>query len=170
MIKILGAALIVLAAGGAGFSMARSVRREERCLRELSAVLEQMLCEVSGRLTPVPELFEIAQDCAAGALKSVFQSCARGIAAQNRPNVASVMDDALDRYEEKLSPVCIGFLSELGRVLGAFDAGEQLQCLQALRGRVDDALNELRRGKADRCRSYEVLGVCAGCALAIILL
>ena len=124
MIKILGAALIVLAAGGAGFSMARSVRREERCLRELSAVLEQLLCEVSGRRTPVPELFEIAQDCAAGALKSVFQSCARG----------------------------------------------QLQCLQALRGRVDDALNELRRGKADRCRSYEVLGVCAGCALAIILL
>ena len=44
------------------------------------------------------------------------------------------------------------------------------QALQALIGRVDDSLAHLQEGKADRCRSYEVLGVCAGCALAILLL
>ncbi len=150
--------------------MARSVRREERCLVQLSRVLDLMLCEIPGRLTPVQELFVSAQTCATGGIRAVFQSCAKQLEAQMQPNIASVMECALDQNEERLSPICIGSLQELGQVLGAYDAEEQVQSLRALSGRIGSALTALREGKADRCRSYEVLGVCAGCALAILLL
>ena len=170
MIKILGAALIVMAASGAGLSMAHSVRHEERCLEQLTRVLEMMLCEIPGRLSSVQELFVRAQECVSGVLKAFFQFCAQQTLAQSEPEISCIMDLALDRYEERLPTPCIVLLRQMGQVLGAYDAQEQVEVLSALSERAASALTNLRAGKADRCRSYEVLGVCAGCALAIILL
>ncbi len=170
MIKYLGAALIVTAAGATGFSMAFSVRHEERCLAQLAQALELMKCEIPGRLTPVGELFGRCETCASGVMRGVFRHCARRIEDQTAPDVTGVMESALDEYEEKLPSSCLVLLTELGEVLGAYEATEQVEALQALSGRAEAALTALREGKADRCRSYEVLGVCAGCALAILLL
>ncbi len=147
--------------------MAGSVRYEERCLQQLARVLEFMLCEIPGRLTPVQELCEKASELTGGALKLVFQSCAKKIGQRAGQDILAIMDSAMDA---RLPPSCQVFLRELGSILGAFDADEQVEALESLSKRVSAELSELRQGKADRCRSYEVLGVCAGCALAILLL
>ena len=96
MIKILGAALIVVSAGAVGFRMAGSVRYEERCLQQLSRVLELMLCEIPGRLTPVQALCEKASELAGGALKQVFQSCAQQISQRTGQDVRAIMESAMD--------------------------------------------------------------------------
>ena len=80
------------------------------------------------------------------------------------------MGAALVSHGQQLPVSCVCHLRELGAVLGQYDAEEQIRALQALLDRVDVSIAQLRQGRADRCRSYEVLGVCAGCALAIILL
>ena len=170
MIKFLGAALIVTAAGAAGLSMAHSVRREVQYLQQLFRVLEGMMCEIPGRMATVEELFSQAETCSTGALRDVFHSCMQQIRSWAEPDVVSIMGCALDEYGERLSPDCAALLRELGQQLGAYDLQEQLRALEALSVRTEAALTSLRQGRADRCRSYEVLGVCAGCALAIILL
>lgn len=170
MIKLLGAALIVIAAGSVGIRMAQSVRAEDRNLRQLQRALELMLCEVQGCLTPAQQLCEHAAQLCRGQLRELLEDCAAGIGAQEAPDIGRIMESALIRHAQQLSVSCVCHLRELGAVLGKYDAREQTMALQSLIGRVEDSIRQLQMGKADRCRSYEVLGVCAGCALAILLL
>ena len=170
MIKLLGAALIVLSAGSVGIRMAQSVRAEDRELRQLKRVLELMLCEIQGSLTPAQELCERAQAICKGQLRQLLADYAAGLSAHRAAEAGQIMEAALVRQTRALPVSCICHLRELGEILGRYDCNEQTRAMQALIARVDDSIARLREGKADRCRSYEVLGVCAGCALAILLL
>lgn len=129
-----------------------------------------MLCEIQGSLTPAQQLCEHAAQICRGELRELLEDCAAGVGAQEAPDIGRIMESSLIRHAQQLSVRCVCHLRELGSVLGRYDAQEQTLALQALIGRVEESIRQLQLGKADRCRSYEVLGVCAGCALAIILL
>ena len=170
MIKLLGAALIVLSAGSVGIRMAQSVRAEDRELRQLKRVLELMLCEIQDSLTPARTLCERAQTVCRGQLRQVLEEFSAGLSAREAEDAGKIMEAVLVRQAQVLPVSCICHLRELGEILGRYDCDEQIRAMQALICRVDDSITRLQAGKADRCRSYEVLGVCAGCALAILLL
>ncbi len=142
---------------------------EERCLRQILRVLELMGCEVQSRLTPTKELCELAAGICEKPLQDIFLAASQRIALQEAADVGQIMEAVLIRYGNALPLSCVCRLRELGGILGAYDVREQTQALEALSGRVNCALEELRQGRAERCRSYEVMGVCAGCALAILL-
>lgn len=150
--------------------MAQSVRYEERCLQQLLRVLELMCCEIRSRLSPALELSTQAEQMCTGVMRAVFHDLSRFIAAQEESDTEKIISGVLKAHAHRLPLSCERFLLELGQILGAYDTDVQIGALEGLAGRVSAALSELRRGKADRCRSYEVLAVCAGCALAIILL
>ena len=71
-IRIVGAALLILGCGSAGFQMAAAHMREERVLRQLLRLLDYMECELQYHLTPLPELCRQAAAQEAGVLKGVF--------------------------------------------------------------------------------------------------
>lgn len=146
------------------------MRQEERLLRQITRALELMQCEIQSRLTPTKELFALAAGVCSGSLRDIFSAAAQRIAMQEDVDVGKIMDCVLVRHGARLPISCICRLRELGEILGAYEVNEQTQALEALVGRVNGSAEELLRGKAERCRSYEVMGVCAGCALAIILL
>jgi len=54
--------------------------------------------------------------------------------------------------------------------LGRFDLPGQLEGIQAVRKRCEESLESIRKNRNERLRSYQTLGVCAGAALAIILI
>ena len=170
MFKLLGAALIVTGASSVGIRMALRVRQEEQLLRSIVRVLELWRCEIGSSLTPTVQLCELAAGICKGMLKDVFTAAAQRMALQEDADAASVMEAVLLRFGSRLPLSCICRLRELGSILGAYDAQQQTQALEALIARVNGSVDELRSGAAERCRSYEVMGVCAGCALAIILL
>ena len=170
MIKLLGAALIIASAASVGIRMAHSVKMEEANLRQILKVMELMRCEIQSRLTPTKELCEMASGICRGALREVFQATAQRIELQSDGDVGEIMEAVLIRHGQSLPISCICRLRELGGVLGAYEAEAQTKALEALSGRVSASVEEIRQGRAERCRSYEVMGVCAGCALAIILL
>ena len=65
------------------------------------------------------------------------------------------------------------FLTELAReldTLGRFDLPGQLRGLESAIRSTEEALRQLRDGAADRRRSYQTLGLCAGAAMAILFL
>ena len=170
MIKLLGAALIIASASSVGIRMALSVRQEEQSLRQLVRVLELMRCEIQSCLTPTKALCEKAAGICRGTMQDIFLAIAQRIELQEDVDVGRIMEAVLVRYGSKLPISCICRLQELGEILGVYELQEQTQALEALIGRVNGSVDELRSCRADRCRSYEVMGVCAGCALAIILL
>ena len=67
---------------------------------------------------------------------------------------------------EPWSPI----LLELASLLGKYDMDSQLLAVDAARHRTEDALFTLEQERKQRAKTYEVLGVCAGLSLVILLI
>ena len=167
--KWIGAVLIIASCSGCGFAVAAGKRREEKLLWQLMEILQFMERELQYRLTPLPELCRKAAGEAKGILQFVFLNLYRELSWQKQPDAGSCMYAALQRSGE-LPPRVRRLLVQLGHTLGRFDLTGQLQGIQSVQQRCEDTLGNIRKHRDERLRSYQTLGICAGAALAIILI
>lgn len=167
-LKWLGSALIVAGCAGTGFSMAASHRVECKTLRQLISALDYMACQLRYKQTPLPDLCRQVSSLSEGTVKKLFLTLGEELERQISPDAASCMSSTLTRIRY-VSPVSLGILTELGRSLGIFDLEGQLSSLEAVRQRCREELARLTENQEVRLRSYQTLGVCAGAALAILL-
>lgn len=168
-IKLIGAILVIAGCGSVGFLMAHNVRRETAALKQLLGALSYMAAELEYRMTPLPELCRKVCDQWDGCIGVFFRILAQELEGQVAPDAASCVAAALTkcrRMPEKAGQV----LTELGRTLGELDLNGQIQGLEALKGTCTEMYRELEENRVQRLRSYETLGLCAGAALAILLL
>lgn len=167
--KWIGAILIVVSCSGFGFSIAAGKRKEEKLLCQLILLLQLMESELQYRLTPLPELCRIAAGETKGILNTVFMNLYRELNWQKLPDAGSCMHAAIRRSGE-IPPIIRRFLIQLGYTLGRFDLQGQLQGIQAVRARCEETLGKIQKNRDEQLRSYRTLGICAGSALAIILI
>lgn len=168
MIRIIGACCIVTGCGGFGFSMAAASRREEEQLVFLLRALEYMSCELSYRQTPLPQLCRGAAEGGKGVVSAFFLELAKELEKQTAPDVQVCVHEVMAKLEPGRELARL--LRELGATLGRFDLPGQLRGLESAIRSAEDALRALRDGAADRRRSYQTLGLCAGAAMAILFL
>lgn len=168
-IKLIGAVCIIMACGGMGFSMASAYRREEAGLRQLIGVLDHMGCELQYRLTPLPELCRGASVDTVGCIRQVLLSLTAELEAQISPDAPSCMRAVVERTSKLPARVRKNLLM-LGTSLGRYDLQGQLRGIDAVRVQCRSDLDELSENRDVRLRSYQTLGLCAGCALAILFL
>lgn len=167
--KWMGAIFIVLGCGGFGFLIASASKKEEKYLRELYEAITFMTAELQYRLTPLPELISRAAVYTSGTLWSVFSALDRELVGQVAPNAEECMKQALEKTESV--PVLTGnALRLLGRSLGKFDLDGQISGLTMVKEACGENLQRLAKDQRERLRSYRTLGVCAGIALAILLI
>lgn len=167
--KWIGAVLIVVSCTACGFSIAAGKRKEETLLIHLLRTLQFMETELQYRLTPLPELCMVAANETRGILRNVFGNLHKELYRQKLPDAGSCMAAAIGKSEEL--PVRIkSILFQLGYSLGRYDLEGQLQGIRIVRRRTEESLAHIRRNRDERLRSYQTLGICAGAALAIILL
>jgi len=167
--KWVGAILIVAGCSGYGFAIAAGKRREERLLLQLMGILQFMEADLKYRLTPLPELCKTAAGETKGLLRIVFMNLYRELSWQKLPDAGSCMYAAIQRSGEIPKKVR-RLLVQLGHTLGRFDLPGQLDGIHAVRMRCEEALAVIRKNRDERLRSYQTLGVCAGAALAVILI
>ena len=167
-IKWIGAVLVILSCSGCGFSMAAACKREEAMLVRLLHILEFMESELEYRQTPLPTLCRLAGENA-GNLKRVLDHLARELESQISPNAACCMDAALAQCRD-LPRSVRSLFEQLGSCLGCFDLNGQMRELEAVRHHCEQALEQLRLHQNQRIRTYQTLGICAGIALAILLI
>lgn len=167
--KWIGAVLIVASCSGCGFSIAAGKRREERLLYQLQGILRFMETELQYRLTPLPELCRMAAGETKGILHRVFMQVFRELNRRKLPDAGSCMYAAIAQSGE-IPPRVRRLLAQLGNTLGRFDLSGQLQGMEAVRKGCEEALTAIRKNREERLRSYQTLGICAGAALAIILI
>ena len=168
-VKWIGVILIVGSCGAFGCSLAAAHRREARCLRQLIAVLDYMACELQYRLTPLPALCRQAACESNGVIRQVLSSFAEELEDQVTANVADCMNAAMARSAE-IPELTKESLTVLGQSLGRFDLDGQLRGLESIRQTCRHKLEGLEADKEVRLRSYQTLGLCAGAALAILLI
>ncbi len=168
-IKLIGAVFVIAACGGVGFKMATSHVKEEKSLRQLIAILDYMECELQYHLTPLPQLCHQAAGECAGTLQDVFHRLAMELEDQISPDVERCMTASL----HNVGPIphfTNDALELLGKTLGRFDLNGQLKGLEAVRHNCRKKLEQLNNNRDTRLRSYQTLGLCAGAAMAILLI
>lgn len=165
--KWIGSVLVIVGCGGVGFSLAANHRREEKNLRQMLRLLQNMESELQYRLTPLPNLCRQAAGDASGILREIMLNLARELDCQVSPDACSCMTAAMKKSKD-IPNSLRRLLLHLGHILGRFDLPGQLRGLQSVQAECEQELNKLVKDRDIRLRSYQTLGLCAGAALAIL--
>lgn len=161
--------LIIISCGGTGISLAVNHKREEAMLHQMLSAIAYMRSQLEFRLTPLPQLFrQTARQCT-GSLCRLFHTLAQEMEQQFLPEAPDCMHAALKACPE-LPPGIQTVCRELGRSLGQHDLSGQLQGLDASRINCQRLFAKLEQNRDQRLRSYQTLSLCAGAALAILLI
>lgn len=168
-IRWLGAILIVAGCGGFGFAKAAAHITEERCLRQLLRALDYMECELQYRKSALPNLLRCTAAMSAGVVRDVLLCMCREMEDQVSPDAAACVEAAVGKVRN-LPPKTKGCILEFGRSAGYFDLNGQIEGLEAVRAGCRRELDVLSKDRDVRLRSFETLGLCAGAALAILLI
>ena len=168
-IKLFGAVCIMAGGGAFGFLMATYHKKTIRMLKELISVLEVMECELKYRCTPLPQLCRYAVGNRYGSIGNLFSQLADELDSQIAPDTERCMAVVLER-NGNLDKSVRKILEELGGNIGRFNLDGQLRGLEYTKSSCFDQLHELEHNKDNRLRSYQTLGLCAGTALAILLI
>lgn len=167
--KWFGAVLIIAGCGGFGFSLAAAHQIQEKSLRKLIGILDFMSCELQYRMTPLPELCGAAGRDAGGSLGHLFQQFSDALLSSLSADVSDAMITTLKNSPE-LPEKTRDNLLLLGRSLGRFDLDGQLKGLEAVRASCRRDLEGFSANREARLRNYQTLSLCAGAALAILLI
>lgn len=169
MLKFIGAILVIVGCGGFGFRIALNYKKEEKSLRQLMAILDYMECELQYRLTPLPDLCRQISKVFQGMPAKVFSELALEMEAQISPNLFHCMTVTLGK-NKYIPLITREELLLLGKSMGRFDLDGQIKGLEAVRQDCMRNLEILSNNRECKLRSYQTLGLCAGAALAILLI
>ena len=167
-LKLTGALLILVGCGSYGIMMAATHRREVAALHQLAQAMDAMICELEYRLTPLPELCRFGCQNTKGPVSTFFSEMANALDDQISPDVSCCTVAVLKKTTNIPSHACAQ-LQSLGQTLGRFDLTGQLTAMEHCRQSCLAQLEVLEHQQAQRLRSYQTLGFCAGAALAILL-
>lgn len=165
----IGAIAIVCCGGYFGFSMVVYHKSEEKALRQIITAVRYMLCEIQCRLTPLPQLLGQAAKEISGISSVVMEALGDELEGQIMPDVSCCMDTIL-RSHKNIPNQTREVFTVLGRCLGRFDLQGQIKELESVEQLCERYLAELENNRDSRLRSYQTLGICAGAAIAILLL
>jgi len=171
VLRTIGALLVVMGAAGTGVGLSVFVRHSAGILQQLIMSLEQMKSEILFRKTPLPELTaRLAENCG-GEVGSFWSEVSDGLRIGQARSVCEVMRRALSgRAAGSFPAQARRTLQNLGAGLGNYDAAGQVRAVDLALSRLGGLFTELRDEQKSRMKSYCTLGVCAGLALAILML
>ena len=165
--KWIGAGCVFLACGAGGFCAAATLKKEEQLLLQTKRMLEKMESELSCRVTTLPQLCLCAVGCGKQ-LERLYEKLSECLDQQVYPDASGCMEAVL--CNEQLPQSVRQLHSMLGQTLGRFDLTGQLEELAAVKSACQDALDIHRQAMSQKSKTYQTLGLCAGAALAIMLL
>lgn len=168
-IKLIGAAFVMIACGGFGFSIAATHKKAERALQSILRAIEFMINDLEYHNTPLPELLRKASTEAGEMIAQVFIALSQQLDGQMLPDVNACMKAVLVNFDH--IPVrAHRNLMYLGQSMGRFALSGQLSGFRSAAAMCKRDLESLAVDRDARLRSYRTLGICGGIALVILFL
>lgn len=165
--KLMGVIFVVTSAGAMGVGISRSLHRRCVLLRQLLQALQLMRNEIAFCGTPLPKVFALMAVACEGPLEQIFSETAKRMDRQHWLTPQQAIKDALSEEKDAFyAPV----LLELTFQLGKYDLTAQISAVETARSRTEEMLLKLEQEKSKKSGTYEMLGVCAGIAVAILLI
>lgn len=168
-IRIIGAALVICGGGMFGILTAANYRRELSVLQSFFESLKTIEAELLYRKTPLPSLCRFVAQTQSGVIRSFYSELAAQLESQICPGVQSCVQASIQKCRD-IPGNTRKYLFELGKSLGQFDMHGQISEIQYLQSLVAQTLTMMKNNQTVRIRSYQTLGLCAGAAIAILLI
>lgn len=168
LIKFIGAGMIVAGSGGCGALMAREYIWEEKCLGQFQRMVSSMAERLRSRRSSLPELFSFSAELAGGVIGDVASDMAKELQRQVTPDAPSCLAIVMKRHT--LPPQTAQLMEELGKGLGVFDLQGQLQELETVGEKCGSLMEKMAVERGSRVRLLRTMGLCAGAAVAVLLM
>ena len=170
MIRLLGAALIIVGCGGLGLSAVSRLDSRVRDLRELSAGLEILQRELGWRLSPLPDALEAAAGGTHERAAGFYAFCAQGARQLAGASFRTLWSRGLEQCPLRLSREDRALLEQLGPILGRYDGDSQRQAVENVLAGLSRQRAQAEDDRKRLGRVYGVLGLTAGLFLALVLI
>lgn len=169
--RLVGIVLVIISAGSVGIGIASSLRKRCRLLRQFIASLQVMRNEIGCCGTPLPQAFALMAVSSDGAVSRVFSAVAKEMDKRRWLSPRNAMEEALES-EKSLGDdrEVAEFLLSLASGLGKYDRESQLATLDRCQDQIESLLKTAEKECSVRSKTYEVLGICAGISVAILLI
>lgn len=157
--------MIVIGAGSAGIGKAVRFFREMQQLRDISAALELLKCEMNYTMLPVAKVCRLSAAGVHGGVNSFLLTYAQALE-DNFPRTK-----AAQKAAENLSLPNDAMMAvlELFGSLGRYDLEGENRLLDLTQQRLRTAILRYEKEKKPLAKGYAALGICTGLALAIVL-
>ena len=133
--------------------------------------LQLLKSELSTHGTPLPEAFRVVAAAIKGSASLYFMTAAKTMNNRYWQTPSEVLRTAEVHLKELEHDDSVKeILRDFSAGLGKFDLQTQLQSIEGAITRLDFVYRAIEQEKNVRCRTYRMLGLCAGIALAIILI
>lgn len=168
MTKWLGAALIFLSCGYAGYLTSSTLARRTAALRSFADGLTLLQSEIGGRQTPLLPAFRLCAQQTPGEAGRFFDQLGRLLEREpNRP-AAELLRQLLEQGDWGLTEEDAGILAALGPALGRYDGQTQAQALERQRRSLEQNMARARAEQESQGRLWRTAGLCCGAALALL--
>lgn len=169
--KIVGILFVVLSSLSVGLRYAHMVQQRCTTIGQIILALRLLKSELSVHGTPLPEAFGLLAAATSGSTAAYFSSAAkemnhsRWISPQESLRTAEIH---LKEFGPKDPSIRI--LRDVSSGIGKLDMDSQLNALDNAISRFEILRHSAEQDRSVRCRTYRTLGLCAGIALAILLI
>lgn len=167
MIKIIGAILILGAAGGFGIGKSMQFFRQLQQLNQMLGAIEIIKCELNYTLRPLPQLCLHAAQRVSGAVSAFFSNYAK-LLESGLPRTTATQRALEETKGLSLPNDAQMVVLELCTTIGRYDLDGENRVLQLSGQRLRSAIERYDREKRPLAKSYAVLGVTTGLALVIL--
>ena len=168
-LKLVGALLIVASSSWVGIRAAHSLRRLQSALNGFSAALEQMRSELAFTQSGFAELCASLGKAGEPESARFFTLLGADVSAEGFQPVGATRR-AAERSGLQLPPATFLALEQLFDGFGRLDLDGQVRQIAFASDAIARQSEQLRAQADQRCRSYELLGLCAGLAVMILVI
>ena len=168
MIRVIGFIFIISGAAVTGILQAASIRFNIRMFQDLRKALVLMKSEVMYSHLNIEKMSLMASGAVLSPLSELFKAVYVGISHDPTCSNVTILKDFF-AHGSPVPAEMQDILLDLFYMLGRQDPSAQVRALELAESRVTCVLQQLETDREERCRSFRVLGICTGLALAVVL-
>lgn len=172
MVKIIGAALVIIACGAMGMVKSQEIKQRQKELFLVKRMLLLLRGEIKYARTPLPEAFLNIGRRMGGELGGFLSGVGEQLEKQEGRPFCDVWKQAVEKRlcRTRLNKEDKEQLKRMGENLGYLDVEMQMNIIELQLEQVETQLEHLEKSIAGKTRVYNCVGIFSGLLIAILLL
>lgn len=165
--RLIGVVFIVFSAGSVGVRIGFSLRQRCVFLQQLIKAFKLLENEIAFGSTPLPKAFALIGHASDGVVRRIFVGVSERMEKSRWMSPRKAMELTLETVDDKSTDQ---ILLDLSEKIGRYDLNAQIDGLKCAQVQTQSLLEELERERSVKSRTYKTLSLCAGLAVAILLI